>query len=1538
MEPSNINIIGNGGSPNQAHLTKEGLVPQWEDGTKIIIPKESLSINEEGMVSIPSEIPFVILQEPGAAPLVLNWNSAFLGLISTGGESDDSEDEVPAGDWTEIGVLAELLNWHVSLGDPSSLPFASLDLPNPAEFAELKQIAGDDINIEEDINIDSRIPQIGNAEIRIFEEGLPGGIPDGVGYGDLIGGVIAFVQVNVNDPDGDPLSFAINALTHDLSSGGVPIVWSGDGSHTLTGQAGDSVIFKVQISDDGLVTVIQKGPLDHPDPTGEDELPFQIEVVVSDGTYSVSGIITIAVEDDSPVIIPGHVQIDEHIESVLILDEQEQVQETDGGAGTGQEESVNSVSGSLAIEFGADGPATDELTVALTAVETSEPDLGSVALTSGGLAVTTVWDPATNILTGSTTDGSVFDLQVNADTGSYEFTLHAALDHPSNDADGNNDGPELSYEDNLVLNFTATIRDFDGDEASTVFTVTVNDDIPADSFVNEEIATDTLTLDESPDGEETDGNSDPAGLASVTVSFADNFATPDYGADGPGSTVYSLVLNGSNVRSGLSPSNLIEDLIAGGRYNVIYGTNGSDVLIGTAGNDIILGGDGHDRIYGGSGNDIIFGGDGDDIIFGGDGDDVIFGGDGDDVIFGGEENDIIIGDSGNDHLFGGNGNDIILDGGGNDIISEGGSPEILLNQDGDTITGSLGPVIYFTIDIDPGTGEVTFTQFESISHGDTDNDDDTAALMTALASDLQVVQTITDGDGDQSDSASIDLGNGVFQIEDDGPTATVNSEAAQDTLVISESDASNTANSNFADNFATETNFGTDGEGSVAYRLDLNSNGVGSGLYALDSSDTAASDGDGIGQGGEILLHQTGNTITGTVTQPGENGRPGTAIDYFTIAINPNTGDVTFTQLKNIWHDDTASSEEVATLTTSLASDVQVVQIVTDADGDSDEAAIDVGAGVFRIGDDGPNASAKNSPPDTITVDESNLGGASDQSASATFSDNFNGPDFGSDGEGNTVYNLHLGGENVGSGLYALDPTDTNADPGSDGYDGDGIGQGAEILLNQSGNTITGSAGGTNYFTIEVDSDTGEVTFDQLENIWHGGSGNVNDVATLTTSMASAIQLVQTVTDSDGDSATASINLGNNVFRIADDGPSATVNSSAADTLVITASSGPAQASFADNIDSSYGTDGPGSSVYGLTTEGRIGSGLFADNGGAKGAEITLDQNGNLITGAVTTGYPDSDAGYSRVDYFTISIDPGTGIVTFAQLASVWHDSGTTSTLMTGTASGIRVTHSITDTDNDTATVAINVGQGVFSIEAGASQALPVVLDLDGDGLEFAALSEVAIFDMDSDGTLDYSAWVGADDALLAYDHNENGIVDNGTEIAFAQYAEGAETDLEGLSMAFDSNGDGVLSADDSDFEYFGIWQDANSNGLTDEGEFQNLAEAGIEAINLNSDGVSYETANGDVTVFGEGTYLNSDGSEGTLGDVAFATRDGEVPELSDLFSDAGETMDGLLETFAESDDGTENASSGTDQGPAETAPLEAPPLLEAPLDAPTAV
>ncbi|SNT12600.1 VCBS repeat-containing protein [Sphingopyxis indica] len=170
----------------------------------------------------------------------------------------------------------------------------------------------------------------------------------------------------------------------------------------------------------------------------------------------------------------------------------------------------------------------------------------------------------------------------------------------------------------------------------------------------------------------------------------------------------------------------------------------------------------------------------------------------------------------------------------------------------------------------------------------------------------------------------------------------------------------------------------------------------------------------------------------------------------------------------------------------------------------------------------------------------------------------------------------------------------------------------------------------------------------------------------------------------------------------------------------------------------------------------------------------------------------------------------------------------------------------------------------------------PLALDLDGDGVEFVSRSAGISFDYFGDGERQNTAWVGPDDGLLAIDANGNGMVDGGSEIVFGG---NGLTDLEGLAVHYDSNEDGVLDRQDDAFPSFGVWQDANSNGVTDEGEFRSLVEAGIVSISLESDGRSYTTAQGDVRVYGETSYTLEDGTVRVAADSAFAYSKAPVVE-----------------------------------------------------------
>jgi hypothetical protein len=257
----------------------------------------------------------------------------------------------------------------------------------------------------------------------------------------------------------------------------------------------------------------------------------------------------------------------------------------------------------------------------------------------------------------------------------------------------------------------------------------------------------------------------------------------------------------------------------------------------------------------------------------------------------------------------------------------------------------------------------------------------------------------------------------------------------------------------------------------------------------------------------------------------------------------------------------------------------------------------------------------------------------------------------------------------------------------------------------------------------------------------------------------------------------------------------------------------------------------------------------------------------------------------------------------------------------TTTSQSAQLTFNVTvqDGDGDTAqqTLVVNVGGTP-----------PVVLDLNGDGVHYLSTDAGVTYDYNGDGTKEATAWVDANDGLLAIDANHNGTVDSASEFVFG--GDGL-SDLQGVAAKYDSNGDGVLDAQDSAFAQFGVWQDADSDGVSDAGEFHTLTELGITSINLTSDGQVTSEAGGDVTVLGEGTYTLADGSTGLLADAVFATEDQtmdnllsvggssaggdaqstqDVPVLADVLADTvdAHAVDSIVEHFAQGSAGAMDA------------------------------
>jgi len=165
----------------------------------------------------------------------------------------------------------------------------------------------------------------------------------------------------------------------------------------------------------------------------------------------------------------------------------------------------------------------------------------------------------------------------------------------------------------------------------------------------------------------------------------------------------------------------------------------------------------------------------------------------------------------------------------------------------------------------------------------------------------------------------------------------------------------------------------------------------------------------------------------------------------------------------------------------------------------------------------------------------------------------------------------------------------------------------------------------------------------------------------------------------------------------------------------------------------------------------------------------------------------------------------------------------------------------------------------------------PLVLDLMGDGIAPTAPDAGVKFDLLGFGELQTS-WVKGDDALLALDRNNNGRIDSGAEL-FGEASSGLphENGFDALAE-LDSNKDGRLDRTDSMFRKLLVWQDVNSDGVSQRSEMRTLRKAGIRSLDLSaSEGAKVVDRHGnDLSL--RASFTRADGSSGALVDVFFVT------------------------------------------------------------------
>ncbi len=162
----------------------------------------------------------------------------------------------------------------------------------------------------------------------------------------------------------------------------------------------------------------------------------------------------------------------------------------------------------------------------------------------------------------------------------------------------------------------------------------------------------------------------------------------------------------------------------------------------------------------------------------------------------------------------------------------------------------------------------------------------------------------------------------------------------------------------------------------------------------------------------------------------------------------------------------------------------------------------------------------------------------------------------------------------------------------------------------------------------------------------------------------------------------------------------------------------------------------------------------------------------------------------------------------------------------------------------------------------------PILLDLNGNGIELTQLWQSTQFiDSGNDGLLHRTAWAGVGDGVLFFDANGDGELSETREYVFSEWDPTAGSDIEALRAVFDTNGDGVLDANDDEWANFRV-QVTNADGTTSS---VTLASLGVTSIDLTADATRIEFSDGSV-IDGQTTFTRSDGSTGTVGSAVLVS------------------------------------------------------------------
>ncbi len=187
-------------------------------------------------------------------------------------------------------------------------------------------------------------------------------------------------------------------------------------------------------------------------------------------------------------------------------------------------------------------------------------------------------------------------------------------------------------------------------------------------------------------------------------------------------------------------------------------------------------------------------------------------------------------------------------------------------------------------------------------------------------------------------------------------------------------------------------------------------------------------------------------------------------------------------------------------------------------------------------------------------------------------------------------------------------------------------------------------------------------------------------------------------------------------------------------------------------------------------------------------------------------------------------------------------------------------------TQQSTVVEALSIRLEVSLVQAEPEKSDPLVIDVEGDGFTTTGIEQGARFDINADGILDQVSVTKGDDAFLAIDSNNNGLIDDGSELFGDQ--SGHANGFVNLA-SYDDNHDGKIDGNDQIFNSLLMMR------LVENEQFITaLSETDIKSIDLAYQNTSGTTASGD-SVVQISDYQNSKGQSGVIADLLLQYKSG---------------------------------------------------------------